>query len=478
MASDSWVDDMALSIATQVHPAQVNTLGGVNPMELMRGMFEMRNMQQQYQSNIEAGQIMAASPDMETAIERLRQSPNSAWMLPMINQIREGQLTQAHIRQTQWETDLSKVHAGVQMSTGPDSLDHNIADAKRNMMPENGWLADDIHTSLFSNLPTDPAGRAAGLEKNRVGLLIGSGLTTPEAYGAGGYAPPGMERVPGAMGGPDRVMQVGGVPMPGVSPGGLPMPGGAGGGVPVPGGSVPSLGQSAPAGPTPATGPQMQQWADLGEHKKAIDTSVDTGMGMLTGVNEAEQLLKRIQPGALSSIRAGLGSIAQSLNATPEQVRLITGAGNDIDAVQEYEKLVLGQVFGGLNQSLPPGSRLNEREFTAALRANPNPTMQRDAILRVYDNWKRNMVALRMEQNRLPQFMAQNANVPGAAGFWNSQWANEQQRRGLLSPFRTMDGKGGIPAGVVLKLLADPDKESREKFDKAYGPGASARYLD
>lgn len=445
---------MSVGIAAGIRQPQVNSLGGSNPLEFVKTMFDLRNMQQQYQSNLEAGQILAASPDLDTAIQTMRRSPNAAWMLQSMNNIREQQRTEADIRKLGAETTRTQFNNGVEAanflgrfgSDDPATWAKQAASVQASLPKEaQGWFGD------WASSVT--AGDPRGFVQRRMASRAGAGMTAPEFYGVLGLLSPQTVRVPGALGGPDRVVQVGGL-------GGSP---GAG---------------NVIGGQQPATGFQMDQWKALQDRQNTLDNGVNVGMNTLATVNEAEELLKKIEPGTLSTTRAGLGALAKALGADEKTVSAISGAKNDIDAVQEYEKIALGNVFGSLNQSLPPGSRLNEREFTAQLRATPNPNMQRDAILRIYDLWKREMVSMQMEQKRLPTYMDQNQNNPAAAGFWNSQWTQERQRRGLTTPFRTMDGRGGIPAGDVLKLLSSPDPESRRAFDSHYGAGASARYLD
>jgi hypothetical protein len=450
----------AIAMGTRVQPT--NTLGGVNPMEMMHQMFELRNMQQQWNANTEAGQVLATSPDIDTAIDQLTKGPNAAWQIPMINQLREQQRTMAQIGQVQAETarthlgtGVDALHAAISMSADPFSLAQNIAHAKSRLDPgvakETGGLFDDTQTSLTANLPPDPAAALREYQQRVIALKIGSGQATREAYGGLGYPEPQIVSVPDPQGGPARPWQLGGIP-------------GAGG--------------PGPLTPQPSTGAQLEQTKTLEERQKALATDVNAGNSVMQNINKVEELLTKFDTSSLTDRRSSWAGLAQALGADQKQIDEI--AGGDLSSIQEANKYLYGTLIQRMDTAMPPGGRLNLPTTNAFMAAHPTIGMQEKAIKDIFDGWRRAQVTNVMQQRILGRYMNENAHVPGAAGMWPDHWQGIIQRKGLNDPHYYIPGSTteAIPPSVILDLLANDTPAVRKKIDDKYGPGTSARFLE
>lgn len=432
----------ASGIAAGVRVPQVNALGGSNPLEIIKTAFDLRNMQQQYEANLEAGQTLATSKDWNEAITRLGRSPNAAWQIPMINQLREGLRTQADIarlgaetQRTQFNTDTDRMNYAISTSTDPEDLARRVAGVPG---LNNPTLAQDVLTSLTHGNPD-----SAELERRKAALLIGTGKSTQEAYGAGGSVAPQVIQGPYGPGGAQQPRIVGGV-------------GGVGVGGP-------------PTGITPGEQRTQETRAtELSEYKGRLETSVENGSNLMASVSEAKEALERFkaQPGQ-SSYRH-LAELASTLGAPQDVVNAIVHG--DLAAVQEFEKLAASQAMTQLDLFLPQGSRANIREWEAFRASNPNIDMLPGAINKIYDFWARSHVKNRIELNALNDYQAKGGDMER----WRSKWQSELGRRGLLSPsFRGKDGT--IDPRAVLHLIDHP--ETAAMFDREYGPGLSKKYL-
>jgi hypothetical protein len=453
----------AIPMGTRVQPVG-SALGNINPMEMMRSMYEMRNMQQQWNSNIEAGQITAASPDMDTAITNMQKSPNAAWMMPTISALQDQMRTRAETTRTQIASGADAAHLIATTAPNAGTLHKMVADMGPQLgKAEQGYLGD-FETAATAGITPDmtPEQQQAAFDKNIVGLRLGSGMTPDAAFQSVGTIPRQLYNVPNPMGGTTPGM-AGGVPSIGQ--------GGGGGGV----GGV----GFAPIAPPTATEPQLAQWKDLQTHKDSLDSQVQAGTQSMQNINEMDRLMKAFEPGSLTSLRTDAANLARSLGADAPTVQSIAGGKNDPAAVQEFTKLAYTQVMQQLQQSLPQGSRLNLMEYRDFVNANPTADMQRKAITSIFDNWRRTFVRMRMEQNSLTSFTNRYSQVPQAANMWGSYWQRQQQNKGLTDPvFRSADKKNGINAQDILNLLANPDPESRKIFDARHGSGSAAKYLD
>lgn len=167
-------------------------LGQVNPLEMMRNMFELRNMQTQYQANMRAGQIWATSPTADAALEGMRQDPLSAFMLPQATSAMEQQrtaadvaATQARMQQTQQQVDFEKVKFAVQGGTNQAETLKLLSDAEATAAPANKAVLGHIYDSLAG-----PMSDAEFANKRRGLLQSVGGLGAREAFGTQGLPPP------------------------------------------------------------------------------------------------------------------------------------------------------------------------------------------------------------------------------------------------------------------------------------------------
>lgn len=508
-----------------------------DPMRVLNEAMTLRNTQMEFAARGRAGSIISQFPNDPAAASRALQSDPlvSGYYPDAINLQRSLQLMQAEtqLQQTRMQGEQASqardayadvIEGTVAAANDPTQLvpgimsrlaKYPVALQERIMPSLQIYLQSLNHGLDFSMSPSDP--RYAQNLKTYQGRLFGQLVSVGKPdmmYQAMGIAPPTLEAAiplpgggtqPGYLGGAPWLygpgvtapgeIPTGGAPPPppiNLTPGAPPPPpppadtgvaphpaAGASGAAaaPVPPPEYPGI--RGAGGPATFSTSQTAQWNQLTDQQTQLNQQVNSGMQLNQNINEARKLLKEFHAGPLAKFRNDAASFAIDLGADPATIEAIAGAPNSVAAYQEFSKLVYNQLMNQLAGSMPPGARLNLQEYTDASRANPNPAMQAQAIEHIFNFWQRSFIQSRMEQRFLTDYIREHQRDPDAAGLWASYWQGLRERKKLLDPdYLTADGKRGIPPESIIKLLGNDDPQSRAAFDKVYGKGSAARFLD
>jgi hypothetical protein len=254
--------DPGISLGVKV-PEPANPLGMISTFATLQNTLNQNRLfQQTFAARKEIGQILATSPDIDTAAQRAFHSPTAApFAGEAFNAIRQMEQTMTDIQYKRAQT------AGEQQKQAQDGLHAALGQALPAIIdnPTNatwdsvmgaqlktlspsaraavGPALDSIRTSLLSDLPDDPDQAKTVVKRRAAAIALGSGFT-PEAFGAvagkpttqnlGNVIQPGLERPgqPFTASGP--ALPVGAPPRYENFPGGVPaavpaIPGGGGG---------------------------------------------------------------------------------------------------------------------------------------------------------------------------------------------------------------------------------------------------------
>ncbi len=401
---------MPVGAASRLDPAiplaagQGNSMLGGNPMGMFQGFAQIQNMlnqnrmfQQTFAAQNAAGEIMATSPDMATALQRMQGSGMGAFMIPTMNAVREYQKTTAELAgayQTQSNSGMeaySKGLAAVYANPGNAEELWNEAAVRgmANLSPEaKAGAAPYIKAgqqAIFDNLPADPAARSQMIQQRVLGQMAGAGIGPDTLYGLTGRMKPTFETAVGLQGQPIPFV-AGGSPF-GGGPG---APAGAGGGNAMMGGGG-AAGGGVPMSPLGFTGPTTygaSRYKQISDAADTLDSTVRQGQNTMEVIQEARNALQSFKPGGLASTYQQVAQFAQGLGASPA---LVDRIGNgDLGASQEFNKLMLQAVIPQIRQGLEgTAGRLAVQEFNAYLERNPNIETDPRTINQMFNWWEK-----------------------------------------------------------------------------------------
>lgn len=453
----------------------VTSAGATSPLQLVEGLSLVQNrmnqnalFQQQFAAKQRAGQILSSADpsDPEAGIRGLMADPQTApFAGEIINNIRGAQHTLLQMqgeRQTQAQSALAATLKGMGAAlTDPTQLESSInahlATTSAAVAPEVKSAIGSIVTSLGSGLSSDPAVAKQQYQNRLAGQMLAVGWT-PEAIRAqtGTTAPnvsfepvgPGGARVPVVTGG----SVTGGAASVPASILGQASPASAlSGGNPLAAPTVPTAG-SAPA-PAPALSgltPSQQKYqdsrgADMAKYQLELDDAVKTGNTLMQTVQEARGALQDFKPGGGASTYGRIGQLAQAFGASDALVNKISNG--DISASQEFGKIANNFVVGQLRQALQGvgGSRINQMEWDAFQKNNPNLDTDPRAIDKIFNFWTKQHNYNVAEQDAL-------AEKIGQPGFdisrWPNEWQKEVRAKGLVNTStQAAGGQSTTPAG-------------------------------
>ncbi len=355
-------------------------------VQLQTGMGNLRNQQQTWAARAKAGQIIAASPDTESAIKGLMADPLVApFAHETINGLRTANQTLAttsNLQASGARDALTGYLKAASAAVADPSMLPQITEAMMATMPPDiaaraGPAIKALQTSLVAGLPADPAQASllfrhrligqtasAGMTPEQLGMMIG----TPAHQDVGGRMESGVQApahlgggfVPGSATGKTLAPTVIQGPY---GPGGAETPvilGGSAGAVAGPNAlspGLPALGAVPGPAPRPAipalpVGPSLQE-KTYGEAsgKKVADMEEELG----TNAGGIPEAMKRadVMLDALSNFQAGGGAEARA--GFGKALQAIRNAGGDFIPAKLIEQVANGSL---------PDSQL----FTAEVR--------------------------------------------------------------------------------------------------------------
>lgn len=418
---------------------KVPQAGGTNALSMVGDLATIQNrlnqnalFQQEFSAKQRAGQIIASSPDLESGLTALYQDPRTAAFAgPIVNNVRATQLTQmqiAHTKQEMMQSGLQAVLHGIGASlNNPDQLEANITAnlgvVPKEIAPEVRSAVGSIVQGLGHDLLSDPILAAKELQKRTAGLMTSTGYTPESIAAASGTILPRVETGPYGPGGAQAPAAIGGLP-----------------GVPanVPG-TVNALGGNAAltAAVAPVQGLPPAQEAYLkdrgtkmAQYQTELDDSVKTGNNLMQTIQEAKEAQQNFKPGGGAGTYAHIAQIAQAFGAPNEMVDKI--ANGDLSASQEFGKIANNFVMGQLRQSLQGvgGSRINQQEFEAFTKNNPNLETDPRAIDKIFNYWSRQHNYNVAEQEAMNEYLQK----PGAdITRWPAEWQKIAKSKGMVN---------------------------------------------
>jgi hypothetical protein len=473
----------SIAMGTRVSP--IGSMGNQNPMEMMSDMMKLRLGMAEYGARQSLGGILATSPDVDTAFQRYSQDPNAGFFPEGLTQLRSMKLLESQLQTQGLERqrisaattglninnamDIHKQSLGMSINN-PEMLEKNTADLLGFLPPDQRpaveKLLQDRNESLLGGLP--PSGDPDRLNQYWLrthGMMVATGMSPADVYGARGLIPPTVETGPYGPGGAQQAVPAFGYPGPTGAP--------AGGGQPAVGAGPRLGGYNVPTGPTQTmTTEQEERGKTLSDYRERLDTSVQTGASLMQNISEARDVMAAFRPGPGEGRFVQAAETAKALGASDEVVAGI--AHGDLAAAQTFEKLAASQAMAALDTNLPHGSRANVREWDTFKASNPGLDMLPGAIENIFNFWGRTFVRNRIEQRDLQTFIKGG----GSLDDWPQKWQDIQERNGLLKSHFT--GRKGtadvsIDPRAVLHLLAHP--ETAGQFDSSFGPGSSDKFL-
>ena len=181
---------------------------------------QVKLFNQEFAARRQAGNIIAASPDLDTGVQRLLSDPDVAGFAPQIvtemrnaqvalTNLRGAQMTQAH---TAWDAMMK---ASVGAIDNPGQLTSLMQQQLALMPPEirSSVLpaAKDWVTSLTAGLPSDPAQAQTEYNKRLTSRVMGAGVDPAKVFAAAGTVPPTIMQTPTGPGNTLQVQMMGGL---------------------------------------------------------------------------------------------------------------------------------------------------------------------------------------------------------------------------------------------------------------------------
>lgn len=467
------------TIALQVQTPQPAAFGGFasNPLAAINMLSEIQLranqnqlFQQQIQSRAKAGQIMAASPDVESGLQNILKDPQaSIYAADYIASLRSAQKTLLEmqgLQQTQSTTGLeatTKALAGAY--NDPSMLPALITSQLRTLSPvardRVTPAVTDLTTSLLNGLDMSSPQGIAQYRSRLLGLMTGSGFNADIIRGMAGTVAPSVSYQPTGPGG-ELQPQVAGTGFFG-QPATASVVGPQGGGMLGTGGTAASpsgapggmnsgnaLG-AVPVGPSNISRTyQDERGKAMSEYQQSLDNDVKGGYMIMQTINEANDAKLNFKPGGGAAVYQKIAEFAQALGADQN---LVDKIGNgDLSASQEFNKLMVNSVLAQIKAQLPVGSKLNQQEFKIFEDRNPNINTDPRAIEKIFQFWTKLYNRSSEEQAALTQAIKQ----PGFnISDWPSMWNRIAREKGYSSPF-----PGSAAAPQAPSPTAPPSRTS------------------
>lgn len=456
---------MGVGAITSITEGQRQQPGLTDPFQMVNQAMALRQNMQTWNSQQEAGRILAASPDMDTAVATMSKSPNAAWMLPTINQMREIQHTEAQIGETQARTGqiglntaMDRMKTNILMNPNDPQGFMNGYDAMmQDMSPlelkENGKYMQSIHDSLLSGLPADGDKARKMFAQRVIALRLGAGMTPDAVFQSYGVPAASYGEVPAdpVTGAPGMGVRGGMNSLFGPSGSG----GGAGGGdasggaVVGPGGQ-PMGGNALGGGISNVTrGPTVTQSQRLKAGETLQEEMTQTGMDaphLLNNMDTLYNTLKGFRAGGGADWRENIASKVLQAAANldiPVPQSLIDLMGNRSLSDTQVFTGIAKQFATGLMRDAVQGTgagrlKIEAEAFLQQMSAANDP----QAIIDIMNNEKKNIRMHLDQADQWPKFnqMLTEGKDPTVAGKGYvaadfPTWWGENRRDQLLKNF-------------------------------------------
>lgn len=518
---------ISLGIQTPQPPAASgpgSPLGMLNTFsEIQARQNQNLNFQQTFAAKQRAGQIMSASPDLESGFGAMLKDPLVApFAGSIINEVRQSQKTLLDIQgeqQTQASSGLAAVMKAIPGAIGdPSMLPALISSQMKTLSPTAQArvqpAVDDLSRALMDGLPSADALRgdprlgaaAASMLQNRfLGIATASGMSADTMRAISGTMAPATGIEPLGPGGAPVPFTRGGSVF--GSPAAIPMQ--AGGEAPnalTAGGSPANpLAMPLPApAPAPISGLGVTQHAQATESGKfagTLATEMSTSAKQLpedlNRINLMQQALGQMQAGGGAQFRSTLGSVLQGFKNAGVGISqdLIDKTANEsLASTQIFQAQVRPEVIAQLKQAAQGTGRVMRSEVDAFL-AMMSPSIDPEALRQMLNSAKYQAA---VQYDMTQKYMTHKNSGRDMLDFYPT-YNREMDPYGLptragggldFSPISPKSIKGAPPGadlwagwgeqgsvsrGAVDRLRANPHEAPL--FDQKYGAGSASRFL-
>lgn len=517
--------DPTISLGIQV--PQPPTAGGPgSPLGMLNTFSEIQarqnqnlNFQQTFAAKQRAGQIMSASPDLESGFGAMLKDPLVApFAGGIINEVRQSQKTLLDIQgeqQTQASSGLAAVMKAIPGAMGdPSMLPALISSQMKTLSPAAqarvGPAVDDLSRALMDGLPSADALRAdprlgaaaASMLQNRfLGIATASGMSADSMRAISGTMAPSVGIEPLGPGGAPVPFTRGGS----VFGGPAQMPMQAGGGAPnaLTAGDTPANPLAMPA-PAPISGLGVTQHATASESGKfagtlaqEMATSAKQLPEDLNRINLMTSALGQMQAGGGAQFRSTLGSVLQGFKNAGvgiSQDLIDKTANENLASTQVFQAQVRPEVIAQLKQAAQGTGRVMRSEVDAFL-AMMSPSIDPEALRQMlnsakyqaavqYDQTQKYMTHKNSGRDALDFYPTYNAQMDPytiptrAGGGLDFSPIPPQSIKGAPPGADLWAGwgeQGSVSRGAVERLRANPHEAPL--FDQKYGTGSASRFL-
>lgn len=450
-----------------------------DPFQMVNQAMQLRNNMQTWNSQQEAGRILAASPDMDTAVNTMSKSPNAAWMLPTINQMRTIQQTEAEIAkanaatgQIGLDTSFTRLKNTMLMNPNdPLGFVKGLQAMRENMSPlelkMNGKYIDSVEQSLMEGLPQgdDPASQAKAAQmfnQRMIAFRMGAGMTPQQAYGTVGAIAPSFEQLPPGRMGEERMGVVGGL---GGGPGGMDTTGSG-------------ISGNMLGGTGVITGPSEPWLQRIGKPTEAVQSEIqDNSMhapGLLNTMKIMYDSLKDFQAGGGATAMMNWGQRLQALRRVTGGLipqSLVDAAGNDnLAQSQVFSAEIKRFVTDQMRQAVAGTGAGRIRNEVEAFLNSMKETTDPNAIIKLMNQQMYSLRVAADQANQWPGYMQKvEANDPSVAGmgpgdfynWWNNNRGKSpdmaRETAGFsLMPMDPSTVKGGKAATTTRTIPGGP----------------------
>lgn len=524
--------DPTISLGIQV-PQPPAAGGPGSPLGMLNTFSEIQNRQNQnlnfqqtFAAKQRAGQIMSASPDLESGFGAMLKDPLVApFAGGIINEVRQSQKTLLDIQgeqQTQASSGLAAVMKAIPGAMGdPSMLPALISSQMKTLSPAAQArvqpAVDDLSRALMDGLPSadalraDPrlgAAAASTLQNRFLGIATASGMSADTMRAISGTLPPATGIEPLGPGGAPVPFTRGGSVF--GSPATMPMQAGSGGAPNALTTGVAPANPLAMTAPAPGSAPGPISGLGVTQHATATESGKFAGtlaQEMATSAKQLPEDLNRInlmtsalgqmQAGGGAQFRSTLGSVLQGFKNAGVGISqdLIDKTANEsLASTQVFQAQVRPEVIAQLKQAAQGTGRVMRSEVDAFL-AMMSPSIDPEALRQMLNSAKY-QAAVQYDQTQ--KYMAHKNSGRDALDFYPTYNAQmdpytipTRAGGGLdFSPIPPSSIKGAPPGadlwagwgeqgsvsrGAVERLRANPHEAPL--FDQKYGSGASARFL-
>ena len=369
-----------------------------------------RLFQQQFSAKQQAGQIIAASPDIETGISNLLKNPSVASFAPdIVSELRNMQQTMTTTRGLQATQNRDAFGAVLKGATG--ALD-NPSQLLPMMMTQLKLMPEEIQQrvlpavqsfaqAMTSGLPADPVAGKQEYNKRLNASLLGSGVANDAMMQSLGILPKQVVQGPYGPGGAPSATVVGGPPW-------------AGGNSLAPGGASSTSTGGSTSGPGPLVGltPEQEEYQRssgkaAGDLQSEMATRSEALPAALRRIDMMTDALKDFQSGGWADARAAIAKNlqgARNAGATFISPDLINAVGNNsLPATQLFNAQVKPLVIGELKSAAQGTGRVMRSEVDAFINMM-DATTDPMTLMNLLNQAKYSLQVGNAQAQKFPQF--------------------------------------------------------------------------